>query len=131
MGGSKDNKGLIALLGAVNGLLARLGWRMRQEGSGTQVGRVGGNVTINHFHAQPGRTAQQQQPTAADVLALLDALEPYGKRGALLEFMATEFGTRRVVELDALALRRTWGYARTTLARARWASRQAFDGGKK
>lgn len=123
MGGSKDNKVLIALVNAVNGLLTRLGWRMHQHGSGTQVGRVGGNVTINHFHAQPDRTAPPQ-PTVADVLALLDALEPYGKRCALLDFMATEFGTRRVVELDALALRRTWGYARTTLTRARAAARQ-------
>lgn len=104
-------------------LLERFGWRLHQKGRGTQIGWVGGNVIINNYHGnRAGRAGQQ--PTAADVLALLDALEPYGKREAMLDFMAAQFGTRRVVDLDALALRRTWAYARTTLDHERWGTRR-------
>lgn len=118
MGGAADHNKLIEML---MHLLRRVGWHLNQKGNGTQIGRVGGNVTINHFHA--AHISHSAQPTAADVLALLDALEPYGKRDAMLDFMVVQFGTRRVVELDALALRRTWGYARTTLYHERQARR--------
>ncbi|MFV0678986.1 hypothetical protein [Ottowia sp.] len=115
MGQKNKSRGLLALIGP---LMRRLGWRFKQSGNGTQIGQVGGGVTINHYHPSAHHDA------ASDVLALLDALEPYGKREAMLDWMEGKFGTRWVVKLDDVALRRIWGYARTTLGRARWTERQ-------
>ena len=48
-------------------------------------------------------------------LAVLEQLEPYGKRGKVLEFMKTQFGTSMVKQLDERALKRTHAYAQKVL----------------
>jgi hypothetical protein len=60
-------------------------------------------------------TRHRPGPTVYQTLQLMKKLNPYGKRGKVLDFMEMEFGTVYVKELDERALRRTYAYAKTIL----------------
>ena len=108
---------------------------IRQKNSGDATVQVGEmpEGRVQTFHAQvvnnitnnygsPNAANEQQlkgameQPTASDVLGLLDQLEPYGKRAPMVKFMKKTFGTPMVIELNEHARMRTFRYCQKTLA---------------
>lgn len=111
---------LDALLALLRQALARMGWRLDQSGSGTQIGQVRGNVYVYHRAADepPAETPRTApaQPTVPDVMALLDELDAYeGKRDKVLDWAAEHLGTKLVKRMSDHGLRRIYGYALTTL----------------
>ena len=113
---------LDALMALLRRVMARVGWRLDQSGSGTQIGQVRGNVYVYQQPAPepPPQPAPPAQPTVPDVLALLDALDAYaGKRQRVLEWAAANVGTGYVKGMSELGLRRTYGYALATLENCR------------
>ena len=113
---------LDALMALLRRVMARVGWRLDQSGSGTQIGQVSGNVYVYQQPAPepPPQPAPPAQPTVPDVMALLDALDAYeGKRRRVLEWAAAKVGTGYVKGMSELGLRRTYGYALATLENCR------------
>lgn len=105
---------LDALMALLRRVMAHVGWRLDQSGSGTQIGQVRGNVYVYQQPAPepPPQPAPPAQPTVPDVMALLDALDAYeGKRRRVLEWAAANVGTGYVKGMSELGLRRT-GHAR-------------------
>lgn len=116
---------LSALLKLLRQALAQTGWRQHQEGEGTQIGQVHGNVTIYQQAAPisaatpdhapqsaPHAARPTPQPRVRDVLDLLDELRACEeKRLAVLDWMQQNLGTAMVKDLDEGQLRRAYGYA--------------------
>jgi hypothetical protein len=111
--------------------LARLLPKQNNSGSrAVQIGRAGGNVKVvhltQHIYGQarqhpikvtrPDRRTKQRASLAEQhlVLGLLDQVPD---RVAVLDFMANEFGTRMVIDLDAHELFRLRRYIEVILNR--------------
>jgi hypothetical protein len=119
--------------------LARLLPKQENSGNGAvQVGRAGGSVKVvnltQHIYGSapaPQRPASQappirvshpdrrskQRPLPADQHVVLDLLDQVPDRIAVLDFMAHEFNTRMVIELDAHQLYRLRRYVEVILDR--------------
>lgn len=114
--------------------IARLLPKQENSGSGAvQVGRAGGDVKVLHLTQHiyeastqvgpPIQAATQSRPRAttsstdqSQVLALMDRVPD---RMAVLDFMAREFDTRMVIQLDPQQLYRLRRYVEVILNKAK------------
>jgi hypothetical protein len=98
--------------------MARLLPRQTVRGhSASQIGKVGGNVTIVHLTQHlPGSAAQTVQPTRPAGIAndeqrhVLQLIRQLANSNSVLDFMQREFGTRVVVNLQPAQLYRVRRY---------------------
>ncbi|MBB4845003.1 hypothetical protein HNP55_003549 [Paucibacter oligotrophus] len=80
------------------------------------------NVTLNHiYQALPTPAPVQARPRFAneqqrEVLRLLVSIRPHDR--GVFDFMEREFGTRMVIDLNDLQLKRARRYAETVQAKA-------------
>ena len=118
--GARKHAGRMALRKMFAGLLARLGWRQRQHGGGTQIGLVQGNVTIQQpqLPSAPVLPPRSESPPVQDVLMVLDAL-PTAKRELVEGFARTRFRTTFVKSMTDGQRAIYYKYAYTTLERVR------------
>ncbi|MDO5623813.1 MAG: hypothetical protein Q4G71_03905 [Pseudomonadota bacterium] len=116
-----------ALMALLRRMLARMGWRFEQTGSGTQFGQVSGDVlhdrsvTIHHHYttAPPSKEqtadADRPAPPVRDVVHVYKRRLTREERRGTDRFMAREFQTTTIISLSPDDRRRLWAYMQACL----------------